>query len=68
MAEDDTDTLEQIENLLALNLLQGKEERESVKLLYRAGYNSNRIGEFIGMNPSTVRNRIGDLQDEGEID
>lgn len=68
MAGEDPDTLEQIEDLLALNLVQDKEDREAVKLLYRAGYSSSRIGEFIGMNPSTVRNRIAELRDEGEIE
>jgi DNA-directed RNA polymerase specialized sigma24 family protein len=62
------ESLEQIERLLALNLIDGKESNQAVKLLYRAGYSSSEIGEFLGMNPSTVRGRISTLKDEGEID
>lgn len=58
----------QIERLLVLNLIDGKEKEEAVKLLYRANYNSTDIGGFIGMSPSTVRGRISKLRDAGEID
>lgn len=60
--------LEQIEKLLALNLIQDKNEYESVKLLHRAGYNSKEIGNYTGINPSTVRDKISELRDKGELD
>lgn len=62
------DTLEQIERLLVLNLIDDKESEDAVKLLHRADYNSSEIGDFVGMSPSTVRNKISDLRDSGEID
>lgn len=60
--------LDKIERLLALSLVDGKESDEAIKLLYRAEYTSTEIGEFIGMNPNTVRGRISKLRDAGEID
>lgn len=62
------DNLERIELLLALNLVQGKNENESIALLYRAGYNSKEIGHLIGLSDSTVRNRFVDLREIGAID
>lgn len=66
MAEEET--LGQIERLLVLNLIDGKETEDAVKLLHRAEYNSSEIGEFLGMSPSTVRTKISNLRDAGEID
>lgn len=63
----DSEALDQIEKLLVLNLIDGKEDVEAVRLLHRADYTSSEIGEFIGMSPSTVRNKISDLRDAGEI-
>lgn len=60
--------LEQIERLLVLNLVDGKESDEAIKLLYRAEYTSSEIGEYIGLNPSTVRTKISRMRDAGEID
>lgn len=64
----DVDTLEQIEQLLVLNLIDGKEPKDAIKLLYRADYTSSEIGDFVGMSPSTVRNKVSELRDAGEID
>lgn len=61
------ETLERVERLLALNLVDGKERDRAIKLLYRADYTSAEIGEFLGMNSSTVRGRVRNLKDEGEI-
>lgn len=63
----ENETMLQIERLLALNLIDGKDTDEAIILLYRADYTSSEIGEFIGMSPSTVRTRISKLRDEGEI-
>lgn len=62
------ETLEQIERLLVLNLINGKEPEDAVKFLYRADYTSSEIGKFIGMSPSTVRNKVSTLREAGEID
>lgn len=64
----DEETLRQIERLLVLNLIDGKDTKDAVKLLHRAEYNSSEIGDFIGMSPSTVRTKIGNLREAGEID
>lgn len=59
--------LETIEKLLVLNLIDGKNDKESIKLLHRADYTSSEIGEYLGISGSTVRDKISDLRDEGEI-
>lgn len=61
------DQLERVEKLLALNLIQDKQDKEAVLLLHRADYNSSEIGEFLGISASTVRDKISELRDEGEI-
>lgn len=62
-----SETLEQIEKLLALNLIDDKEDVQAVQLLHRAGYTSAEIGNYIGMSPSTVRNKVSDLREKGRI-
>lgn len=61
------DQLERVEKLLALNLIQDKQDKEAVLLLHRADYNSSEIGEFLGISPSTVRNKTSELREEGKI-
>lgn len=61
-------TLTQIERLLVLNLIDGKTHLDAVKLLHRAGYSSTDIGHFLGLSPSTIRNKIAKLRETGEID
>ncbi|WP_436906708.1 sigma factor-like helix-turn-helix DNA-binding protein [Halosimplex marinum] len=63
----EVDQLERVEKLLALNLIQDKQDKEAVLLLYRADYNSAEIGEFLGISASTVRNKISKLRNEGKI-
>lgn len=64
----DSETLEQIEIILVMNLIDNKEDEHAIQLLHRAGYAPTEIGEFIGMNPSTVRTKISRLRKAGEID
>lgn len=64
----DNETLNRIERLLALNLVADKETLDAVELLHRADYSSREIGAFLGISPSTVRNKIGKLREAGKID
>lgn len=63
----DNERLERIERLLALNLIDDKDTLEAVKLLHLSNYNSKEIGELIGISASTVRDKISDLRESGEI-
>lgn len=63
----DDQKLENIENLLALNLIDDKDTKEAIKLLHKASYNSKEIGDLVGLDDSTVRHKINDLREEGEI-
>lgn len=63
-----TDRLERIEKLLALNIANDLEELDAIEVLHKVGYNSNEIGLFTRMNPSTVRDKIADLRESGRID
>lgn len=63
----ENEQLKTIENLLVLNLIDDKNDRDAIKMLHRADYTSSEIGEYLGISASTVRNKISDLREEGEI-
>lgn len=62
------ETLKRIEKLLAHNLVNDMDEMEAIAILYKVGYNSTEIGEYLGKSPSTVRDRFGDLRSQGVIE
>ena len=62
------DRLRNIEKLLAMNLAENRKDNEIIKILHRIDYTSKEIGTVVGIPDGTVRRKISELREEGEID
>jgi DNA-directed RNA polymerase specialized sigma24 family protein len=51
-----------------MNLAENRDENEVIKILHRIDYSSKEIGDVVGMPDGTVRRRISEMREEGEID
>lgn len=60
--------LKNVEKLLAMNLLEEKEYRESVKLLHEAGFDREEIATYLDRKPDNISDVLYRLRQDGEID
>ena len=51
--------------LLALSIIEGKKQREQIRILSVAGLDRNAIAELLGTTPGTVSVEISNLRKEG---
>ena len=54
-----------IRRLLALSLIEGKKQREQIKLLASAGLDRHEIAELVGTTAGTVSVEMSNLKKQG---
>ena len=52
-----------LDKLTGLLVIQGKEENQQIKILTTFGFNSNEIGNLLGLPAGTVRRRNLEMRD-----
>lgn len=60
--------LKHLEKLLAMNILEDKDYRGSVKHLYKSGFDRNKIAEYLGKDPDNISDVLYRMRQDGEID
>ena len=56
-----------VRRLLALSLIDGKKQREQIKLLASAGMDRHEIAELVGTTAGTVSVEISNLRKQGVL-
>ncbi|PYV53254.1 MAG: hypothetical protein DMG98_21550 [Acidobacteria bacterium] len=56
-----------VRRLLALSLIDGKKQREQIKLLATAGMDRHEIAELVGTTAGTVSVEISNLRKQGVL-
>jgi DNA-binding CsgD family transcriptional regulator len=70
MAEESEKLAEKLDSLIGLvayGLIQGKKQREQIRILFLAGLRPSRIAELIGTSANTVNVALSSLRREGAI-
>jgi CRP-like cAMP-binding protein len=69
-SEDNPDIPSQVRTLrrlLALSIIEGKKQRDQIRLLFLAGLDRNEIAELVGTTPLTVSVEISNMRKKGTI-
>lgn len=59
--------LDALIGLVACGLVQGKKQREQIRILCLAGLKPSRIAEVLGTTPNTVNVALTNLRREGAV-